>query len=235
MLPLPETFIGVDVQVRRGCPYYAIDAAGTHLASGWLPDPAAAPAELRAVVTRLSGNDPARVAIGIDAPRLPLPSRRLWSWNGSAARWSIAPDAKGAGRHCEVVISALKLANPQWTPVANDPDGTDLPDWMRLGFALFAELATLPGLTHPHEVFPSAAYRQLEHTPEAALTISFAGFTRGPKDMLDAALSALVVREFTMGRGCEVGGGDGFGTIILPRPIAASPTALHQWPHPPRP
>ena len=41
----------------------------------------------------------------------------------------------------------------------------------------------------------------------------------GPKDMLDAWVAAATVREFVEGRGAEVGGGDGLGTIVLPRPI----------------
>lgn len=52
----------------------------------------------------------------------------------------------------------------------------------------------------------------------------------GPKDMFDAALSALVVRDFLAGKGCEVGGGDGLGSIILPRRIGVSHARLNQWP-----
>jgi hypothetical protein len=37
--------------------------------------------------------------------------------------------------------------------------------------------------------------------------------------MLDAMVAASTVREFVEGRGVEVGGGDGLGTIILPRPL----------------
>jgi len=37
--------------------------------------------------------------------------------------------------------------------------------------------------------------------------------------MLDAFVAAATVREFVHGRGCEVGGGDGLGTIVLPRPL----------------
>ena len=32
-------------------------------------------------------------------------------------------------------------------------------------------------------------------------------------------MAAATVREFEEGRGTEVGGGDGLGTIILPRPL----------------
>ena len=37
--------------------------------------------------------------------------------------------------------------------------------------------------------------------------------------MLDAWVAAATVREFVEGRGVEVGGGDGLGTIIIPRPL----------------
>ena len=37
--------------------------------------------------------------------------------------------------------------------------------------------------------------------------------------MLDALVAAASVRELVKERGAEVGGGDGLGTIILPRPL----------------
>ena len=37
--------------------------------------------------------------------------------------------------------------------------------------------------------------------------------------MLDAWVAAATVKEFVNERGTEVGGGDGLGTIILPRPL----------------
>ena len=45
-------------------------------------------------------------------------------------------------------------------------------------------------------------------------------FVSGVKDMLDASVAALTVYEFINGRGCEVGGDDGLGTIVLPRKIS---------------
>ena len=218
----PEIFVGVDVQVRRGCPWYAISADGRHIESGWLPSRDRAPERLADVVARLSAGAPARVAVGIDAPRMPLPARREWSWSGKRGAWSRTASAVGVGRHCEVVIAAQRLANPQWTPQIENA-----PEWMRLGFALFARVADF---SHVHEVFPSAAYRQLAMDDTAQLCINFAAFLPGPKDMLDAALGALVVRDYLAGRGCAVGGGDGLGTIILPRPLSATHPLLHTWP-----
>jgi hypothetical protein len=37
--------------------------------------------------------------------------------------------------------------------------------------------------------------------------------------MIDSWVAAATLREFAEGRGDEVGGGDGLGTIILPRPL----------------
>ncbi|MES2523674.1 MAG: hypothetical protein V4617_13295 [Gemmatimonadota bacterium] len=232
--PSPELFIGVDVQVRRGCPYYVLSSTGDHVESGWMPA-ADAPARLRDLVRRLSGPEARRVAVGIDAPRMPLPAPRRWSWSGKDGVWSpSAPAAVGSGRHCEVVISAHRLANPQWTPVA-----ATAPAWMQLGFALFDVLQqdvlqrdVLREHTSVHEIFPSAAYQQLAGDHAATFTLSVGGFLPGPKDMLDAALGAFVVREFWHGRGCEVGGGDGLGTIVLPRPLPLHVGALHAWPEP---
>ncbi|MBC7672340.1 MAG: hypothetical protein H7247_07960 [Polaromonas sp.] len=221
ILTNPSMFVGVDVQVKRGCSFYAITAAGDHVDSGWLPSHTA-PEDLRHLLCRLTSDAPSRIAVGIDAPRCPLDERRQWSWSGKRGAWSSAPNAVGAGRHCEVVISAQRLANPQWTPLRHSA-----PEWMQLGFALFERLADLP---HVYEVFPSAAYTQLANDATAMLPICFAGFLPGPKDMLDAAIGALVVRDYLDGKGCAVGGGDGLGSIILPRPLRSSHAKLADWP-----
>ena len=57
---------------------------------------------------------------------------------------------KGNGRHCEIVISAHRLANPQWTPLEEDA-----PEWMLLGFKLYS---ALEGHAIVYEVFPTASY-----------------------------------------------------------------------------
>jgi len=60
--------------------------------------------------------------------------------------------------------------------------------------------------------------------------IPLAGFLQGPKDMLDAVVAALTGFEFLEGRGQEVGGGDGLGTIVLPRPISGDISEVMRWP-----
>lgn len=182
----------------------------------------------------LDSRDPVRIAVelaerfpdatvGIDAPRMPLVRPRQHYWDGKQWRKK-RPSDKGLGRHCEVVVSACGLARPQWTPLRNRA-----PEWMRRGFALFEELRRLGIRTE--EVFPSASYRMLADDAESRLNIPLAGFLPGPKDMLDAIVAAFTLREFIQGRGCEVGGGDGLGTIVLPRPLChPNASALATWP-----
>ena len=90
------------------------------------------------------------------------------------------------------------------------------PEWMRLGFKLYS---VLEDLATAHEVFPSASYASLQGNTDVRINADFSGCFPGPKDILDAWVAAVTVREFVEGRGCEIGGGDGLGTIILPRPM----------------
>jgi predicted nuclease with RNAse H fold len=101
---------------------------------------------------------------------------------------------------------------------------------MQTGFSLFQALQASASPQHVFEVFPTASYRQLRDQPEPRLTIDLSAFWAGPKDMLDACVAALTVREFHQGRGCQVGGGDGLGTIVLPRPIDRATEGVHRWP-----
>lgn len=133
------------------------------------------------------------------------------------------PIAFSVGRHCEVVISALRLANPQWTPLRDEA-----PEWMQIGFALYGALAAFQ---HLYEVFPSAAYTALAGLATPKVTLDFASFKPGPKDVLDACVAALTVHEFVNQRGWQAGGGDGLGAIILPGAAPkCAPSALFQWP-----
>ena len=213
-----ERFIGVDIQERRRCPYAVLDASARMVDSGWL---AAGPYEDAARdlvdVVRRHGNAP----VGIDSPRRPLAEPRAWSWG--RGRWRPRGAAgQGNGRHCEVVVKAHNLANPQWTRTRDE-----CPSWMRLGFALF-EAVNSGAPTY--EVFPSASYRLLGKGDRVEANIEFSQFLPGPKDMLDAVVAALTVREYLAGRGCAVGDGDGLGAIILPRPLAKSIPEVDRWP-----
>ena len=232
---VPRYFIGVDVQLNRACSYFVFDAAGEFVDSGWLatdhtkgvPRRAgkipvirrgdcalSAESHLRRIVERYADGDVTRVAVGIDAPRQPLSAPRKHSYSAKRGWVPFGAVDLASGRHCEVAISALKLATPQWTPLE-----CHAKDWMKLGFRMFAELAHMP---HVYEVFPSASYTQLEHAGTRTLTtIDLCVLKPGPKDMLDAMVAAFTTREFVQGRGSEVGGGDGLGTIVLPCALSA--------------
>jgi hypothetical protein len=87
---------------------------------------------------------------------------------------------------------------------------------MKLGFGLHSALEELATV---YEVFPSAAYTLLQGDRDVRVRTDFSACKPGPKDMLDALVAAATVRERAEGRGSEVGGGDGLGAIILPRPL----------------
>jgi len=218
-------FIGVDVQTSRGCAFAVLDEHGVAVASGWLPrnDSAGAKSALLGIVRRQSDGAAHSVLVGIDAPRQPLRMRREWYWDGGRSVWRRARESdKGIGRHCEVVIAAHRLASPQWTPFA-----IDAKSWMKLGF----ELYDMPREeAEVHEVFPSASYAQLRGDPVARLGVDLSQFAGGAKDMLDAHVAAYTVREFALGRGTAVGGGDSLGEIALPRPLKVPKPEVLRWP-----
>jgi predicted nuclease with RNAse H fold len=213
-------FIGVDVQIARALAVAVMDAQARVHRTAWY-----SAGQARTTAADLAHRYPDAI-VGIDAPRQPLQQLRRHYWNQNGWR-SPRPGDRGQGRHCEVAIAALGLARPQWTPVRDTA-----PAWMAEGFALFEALARQGMDTE--EVFPSAAYRQLAEDPDAELTMPLSGFAGGPKDMLDAVVAAFSVREFVHGRGCAVGGGDGLGRIVLPRPLQPNCRAegVLVWPDP---
>ena len=214
-------YIGVDVQTARGVAWAAINDSHESVGAGLLPT---GPIDeittsLLDAIEPLSADGPLHV--GIDAPRMPLPHGRTVTWH---PRRGWVPCEPKRGRHCELVVRAAGIANPQWTPAADDR----VPEWIQLGFALFAACDAVGHKTH--EVFPSASYCLLSAT-SARLTVDLGAFHLAPKDILDAYVAAYTVAEFAAGRGCEVGGGDGLGTIVLPRPLPRQdfPNLL-KWP-----
>jgi hypothetical protein len=215
-------FVGIDVQTARGCACAVIDGDGKSCGTFWQDgDAQAVVAALRKFMTarHCTLSD---VIVGIDSPRVPLSQPRRWYWEGSRKKWRERRASEaGHGRHCEIVLAAHDLANPQWTPI-----GDAAPAWMSLGFRLFA---LLDGQTVRHEVFPTASYAQFA-TNGPRIEVDLSNLAAGPKDMLDAYVAAVTVSEFTQGRGCEVGGMDGLGAIVLPRPIPKPISAVFQWP-----
>lgn len=216
---MKNAYVGIDVQLSRPCVAVTVDDAGNQIQTDWFD----APREIFQSLAVLA--EEYELHIGIDAPRQPLSKARKWYWNGATQQWrkKTAKD-KGLGRHCEVVVSAHKLAKPQWTPMKKAA-----PDWMKLGFELFQ---TLEKIGETYEAFPSATYEMLKDDPSAQLTINFSKvWKRGAGDLFDAMAAAVTVKEFVENRGCEVGGGDGQGSIILPRPLAHPIDAVLQWPN----
>jgi predicted nuclease with RNAse H fold len=100
---------------------------------------------------------------------------------------------------------------------------------MKLGFQLFSVLEELVTV---YEVFPTASYALLQGNTDIRIDADFSACQPGPKDMLDAWVAAITMREYVAGRGTEVGGGDGLGTIILPKPLPEPVIdAVLKWPN----
>ncbi len=119
-------YVGVDVQMNRGCSCAVLDSELMPYHSEWL----LSPDRIRSLVSELLEHFD-RVAVGIDAPRCPLPKPREYYWRDR--RWRLRqPEDQGRGRHCEVVVASLRLGNPQYTPLAGD-----CPDWMELASHYF--------------------------------------------------------------------------------------------------
>lgn len=210
--------VGIDVSEARGCAWVALSEEYRQVASGWIGDAALPPSAAELLSTLGALGPPSDVVVAIDAPRMAMPNLRTWEW--SRERWRRCTPRRG--RHCEVVVRNTGIANPQWTPSTNGV----APVWMQIGFDLFRDLAAR---YRTLEVFPSASYRMLD-VDSMTVPINFAGFARAPKDMLDAYVAAITALEFLAGRGCEVGGGDGLGTIVLPRPLPPAPAGILLWP-----
>jgi predicted nuclease with RNAse H fold len=200
-------FVGIDVQINRGCCYYILDENKNYISSGWEKEKI--PQAFKNLLLKIKDKKPDSFAIGIDAPRMPLKKLRTRYFDKKENTW-VEKSKKSNGRECEVVIKSYNIANPQWTKFY-----ADCPDWMKLGFEIFSELKEFPFV---YEVFPSASYKMLEKE-RITYQMCLNSFSNGVKDMFDASVAALTVYEFVNGRGCEVGGEDGLGTIVLPRKI----------------
>lgn len=202
-----KLFSGIDVQISRGCSYYIIDENKNYVTSGWIKENISQSFE--DLFSRISHNNTDEVAIEIDAPRMPIKKLRTRYFDRSKNIW-IEKSKTSNGRECEVLLKSFNLANPQWTKSFSES-----PDWMKLGFEVFSVLNKFP---YVYEVFPSASYRMLEKE-KLNYELCLNDFASGVKDMLDASVAALTVYEYLNGRGCEVGGEDGLGTIVLPRQV----------------
>lgn len=204
---MKKYFAGIDVQIQRGCCYYIIDENKKYVASGWMKENI--PQSFNNLFLELTNNNLEQIAIGIDAPRMPIKKLRKRGFDKKTNSWMEKDDEK-LGRECEVIIKSYNIAYPQWTRTY-----AESPEWMRLGFYIFDSLKDFPFV---YEVFPSASYKMLEKE-KLKYELCLNNFLSGVKDMLDASVAAITVYEFVNGRGCEVGGEDGLGSIVLPRHI----------------
>jgi predicted nuclease with RNAse H fold len=200
-------FAGIDVQISRGCAYYILDSEKKYVTSGWVKENVSA--SFKKFFSELTDNQSDIIAIGIDAPRMPLKKLRTRYFDRKKNKWGVE-SKQSNGRECEVIIKSYNIANPQWTRKSKGS-----PDWMRLGFSIFD---SLKDFSFVYEVIPSASYKMLVNE-NVKYELCLNDFTTGVKDMLDASTAALTVFEFANGQGCEVGGDDGLGTIVLPRKI----------------
>lgn len=197
-------FAGIDVQISRGCCYYIIDENKKYIVSGWIKENI--PQSFNHLFLEVSNNQPETISVGIDAPRMPIKKLRTNYYDRKNNLW-IKKTKESAGRECEVIIKSFNIANPQWTRTL-----ADSPKWMRLGYNIFSALKEFPFV---YEVFPSASYKMLDNE-NVRFELCLNYFKGGIKDMLDASVAAITIFEFVKGRGCEVGGKDGLGTIVIP-------------------
>jgi predicted nuclease with RNAse H fold len=200
-------FAGIDVQISRGCSYYILDADKKHIKSGWIKENISQ--SFNKIFLEISNNQIEQIAIGIDAPRMPIKELRTRYFNKRKNNWDFE-SKQSNGRECEVIVKSYNLANPQWTKTFEDS-----PEWMKLGYDIFSKLKNFPFV---YEVFPSASYKMLEKE-NFKYELCLDEFNRGVKDILDASVAAVTVYEYVNGKGCEVGGEDDLGTIVLPRKI----------------
>ena len=207
-------FMGIDVQLSRRCPYAVLNRQDKMLASGWLEGETDQQRcnNLLGVVEKFQVDHDGLLAFGIDCPRCLRPTRRNYYVDRRKKSWRARRrDEQGVGRHCDLVVKSVNVANPQWTPVVDHVRSDK--QWMQTGVALFDALA---GWEHVYEVFPSASYALFGDLTDVSMRIDLPQFRPGPKDMLDACVAAVTVRRFLDGDGCQVGGADGLGTIVLP-------------------
>ena len=202
-----EFFAGIDVQINRGCCYYIINQNKRYVKSGWMTENI--PQSFKKLFQELTNFNYEKIAIGIDAPRMPIKKPRQRYYDKIKNEW-IIKKKKSIGRECEVIINSFKIANCQWTNTLEKS-----PNWMKLGYKIYSELRIFP---YVYEVFPSASYNLLKNE-NFSYELCLNEFVYGVKDMLDASVSAITVYEYLSGHGCEVGGADGLGTVILPRKI----------------
>jgi predicted nuclease with RNAse H fold len=192
--------VGVDVQGDELIVAFRRD--GSFLPPGRV---AATAVEVRDHALQLRQDAQERVLVAIDAPRRYLAAPRLWRLNNGGV-WVVAN--LPSGRHCEIIVRRLGLANPLWTPPATQP----IP-WITLGQQLFT-VCEAAGFT-TIECFPTASYTCFGQMNNIILNIPGEMFahSRLAHDILDACVAALTADLFLAGNATELGGDDGYMNI----------------------
>ena len=66
-----KNLVGIDIQTRRDCCYAVLNESGKLEKSGWFTDPIS---DAKDFINELKSSS--QVAVGVDAPRVPLISER---------------------------------------------------------------------------------------------------------------------------------------------------------------
>ena len=77
-------YMGIDVQIKKGCSYFIVDENAEIMNSGWVREDTHLKTahQLRSVAHETSGGHLDNIAIGIDSPRMFLEKPREFYWNG---------------------------------------------------------------------------------------------------------------------------------------------------------
>lgn len=209
--------IGLDPGESNRTAVSILDGLGNFVDAGFFEGPL--PSDLiRRITDWLAAGD--CVAVAIDGPAHPLSRPRYWDWLPAANRWVRSLRPSPAGRHAEIILRAHGFHTTRWTGLASSA-ATASPDSVS---ALYARCQAIPRL-QVREVCAQVsifAFDALSPEPD---------YPDAPEaNLTHAALAASTSREFSLGRGMEVGGGDGSGAILLPRPLSPLIPGVLHWP-----
>ena len=185
-----------------------LDGAGNFLDAGFFEG--SLPTELtRQIEAGLASG--LAVVFGVDAARHALTRLRYWNWEPTAEHWVRLLRGADTGRHAEIILRAHGFRGTRWSVTAAP---------------IYQALQALPG-TVIYEVCAEAAFQAMDPGSPPPEPSAAAGAS-----LEHATLAATTSREFFAGRGQEIGGGDGLGTIILPRPLRRRVEGVLEWPEP---
>ena len=82
-------YMGIDVQISKGCSYVIVDEKSEIVNSGWAKEGTFLKTahQLRSVAFETADDRKNNVAMGIDSPRNPLKIKRKFYWNRKNLKW----------------------------------------------------------------------------------------------------------------------------------------------------